>query len=241
MDTVPTSDGFYRKSGRSIRAFAPDQPRQCLNLAHRQLIFPPGFRSRPPRRRRRRAAAHDDSPPAVETDAVFPQAQEPGDNRCRRGYRRPRGIEGGVKAKRLSASPKHRVGGYLGPKGMGAFLSGEYAAEYGDAGKVGYMQSHTAEHWGDELAAKLGTSPGKFGIEPDGEWRPVHVADGPSSIHQTMRVLRGGSFNYLATFLRSAYRNDFVPTFRHNFNIGIRPARTLRLDPVTSALAGRDH
>jgi hypothetical protein len=28
---------------------------------------------------------------------------------------------------------------------MGAFLSGEYAAQYGDAGMVGYMQSHTPE------------------------------------------------------------------------------------------------
>ena len=90
-----------------------------------------------------------------------------------------------IEAKRLSLSPKHRVSGYLGPKGMGAFLSGEYAAQHGDAGMVGYMQSHTPEHWRDELAAKLGTSPGKFGIEPKGEWQPVHIAEGPSDTHQT--------------------------------------------------------
>jgi formylglycine-generating enzyme required for sulfatase activity len=40
------------------------------------------------------------------------------------------------------------------------------------------------------------------------------------------RALRGGSFNYLARNIRSAYRNFHVPTFRTT-NYGFRPARTI--------------
>src|ERR1019366_8759032 len=39
------------------------------------------------------------------------------------------------------------------------------------------------------------------------------------------RVLRGGSFRFQASVVRSADRSDNVPTFRGN-DIGFRPART---------------
>jgi formylglycine-generating enzyme required for sulfatase activity len=41
-----------------------------------------------------------------------------------------------------------------------------------------------------------------------------------------VRVLRGGSFSFPATFLRSAYRNRLRPSNR-SASFGIRPARTL--------------
>jgi serine/threonine protein kinase/formylglycine-generating enzyme required for sulfatase activity len=47
------------------------------------------------------------------------------------------------------------------------------------------------------------------------------------------RVLRGGSFSFQASYVRSALRGDFVPTSRLN-HIGFRPARTLPLVPVTA-------
>jgi serine/threonine protein kinase/formylglycine-generating enzyme required for sulfatase activity len=43
--------------------------------------------------------------------------------------------------------------------------------------------------------------------------------------NQNSRVLRGGSFIYLASLVRSARRFNNVPTFR-NFDFGFRPART---------------
>ena len=47
------------------------------------------------------------------------------------------------------------------------------------------------------------------------------------------RVLRGGSFNSLASYVRSATRNNYVPTNR-TLTYGFRPARTLPLIPLTS-------
>jgi formylglycine-generating enzyme required for sulfatase activity len=47
------------------------------------------------------------------------------------------------------------------------------------------------------------------------------------------RVLRGGSFVYLASYVRSATRYNDVPTDRH-FNLGFRLARTLRIGSFTA-------
>jgi formylglycine-generating enzyme required for sulfatase activity/class 3 adenylate cyclase len=41
------------------------------------------------------------------------------------------------------------------------------------------------------------------------------------------RMLRGGSFNDLASICRCANRNWFIPTYR-DYNVGFRPARTIR-------------
>jgi hypothetical protein len=46
------------------------------------------------------------------------------------------------------------------------------------------------------------------------------------------RVLRGGSFDYRSSGVRSAYRNYNQPTNR-NYYIGFRPSRTLPLVPLT--------
>jgi formylglycine-generating enzyme required for sulfatase activity len=42
---------------------------------------------------------------------------------------------------------------------------------------------------------------------------------------QNSRVLRGGSFIYQASLVRSAFRNLYVPALRYNYG-GFRPART---------------
>jgi len=47
------------------------------------------------------------------------------------------------------------------------------------------------------------------------------------------RVLRGGSFVYQASNVRSASRDNFVPTRRYN-SVGFRPARTLPLGSFTA-------
>ena len=48
-----------------------------------------------------------------------------------------------------------------------------------------------------------------------------------------LRVLRGGSFNYITSFVRSAFRESTRPDFRsHDF--GIRVARTLQPVPLTA-------
>jgi formylglycine-generating enzyme required for sulfatase activity len=47
-----------------------------------------------------------------------------------------------------------------------------------------------------------------------------------SVVGNMSRVLRGGSFSYLAPNSRSARRVDYVPAFRY-YHLGFRPARTL--------------
>ena len=69
---------------------------------------------------------------------------------------------------------------------------------------------------------------------PDGELITEDKEDALSIVAvNTPRVLRGGSFNHLSSFVRSAYRNYYVPTFRNDF-IGFRLARTLPPVPLTS-------
>ena len=58
------------------------------------------------------------------------------------------------------------------------------------------------------------------------------IEDGQVILPTTGRVLRGGSFVYLASDMRSALRNMNVPTIRHTA-YGFRVARTLPLDGST--------
>jgi formylglycine-generating enzyme required for sulfatase activity len=62
------------------------------------------------------------------------------------------------------------------------------------------------------------------------------LADGPNSgaggevVDASSRVLRGGSFTYLAASLRSAIRNTYRPDYRGSLN-GFRVSRTYNLPP----------
>jgi formylglycine-generating enzyme required for sulfatase activity len=48
------------------------------------------------------------------------------------------------------------------------------------------------------------------------------------------RGLRGGSFAVQQSIVRSAFRQGVVPTYRSDGDVGLRPARTLPLDPLTA-------
>jgi formylglycine-generating enzyme required for sulfatase activity len=63
---------------------------------------------------------------------------------------------------------------------------------------------------------------------PRAERKPSEEREDKQDItNQHLRGLRGGSFLYPASRVRSADRNRGVPAFR-NFNVGFRPARTFR-------------
>jgi formylglycine-generating enzyme required for sulfatase activity len=63
---------------------------------------------------------------------------------------------------------------------------------------------------------------------------PVEDMEGKLIVVSTeTRILRGGSFLYLAPFVRSANRVSDVPTARNN-DLGFRPARTLPLVLLTA-------
>jgi hypothetical protein len=90
-----------------------------------------------------------------------------------------------IEAKRLG--PKHPVTVYLGPQGLGAFISCEYAREHDDAGMLGYVQSKTLDDWSQSLGSRLAVSPGKYSVEPTGTWLPHTFPGGPTTYRSCHR------------------------------------------------------
>ncbi|MCX5646869.1 MAG: hypothetical protein NTZ17_19650 [Phycisphaerae bacterium] len=88
-----------------------------------------------------------------------------------------------IEAKRLG--PDHPIGEYLGPEGLGAFISCEYAREHDDAGMLGYVQSKTLDDWSSSLESRLATSPGKYSVEPTGTWQRYSFRGGPAMTYRS--------------------------------------------------------
>lgn len=88
-----------------------------------------------------------------------------------------------IEAKRLG--PDHPIGEYLGPEGLGAFISCEYAKEHDDAGMLGYVQSKSLDDWCSSLESRLATSPGKYSVEPTGTWQRYSFRDGPAMTYRS--------------------------------------------------------
>jgi serine/threonine protein kinase/formylglycine-generating enzyme required for sulfatase activity len=61
---------------------------------------------------------------------------------------------------------------------------------------------------------------------PQGKEATDDKEDGPVIDSTVTRLLRGGSFLHTAVYVRSAFRDNYVPSLRVD-NIGVRPARTL--------------
>lgn len=77
-------------------------------------------------------------------------------------------------AKRLCRG-KCGSAGYLGSEGVGAFLAGEYAPKWPEAGMLGYVQSDDVSHWAYELATRMAAGPDRL---PDGDWQPEAMITG---------------------------------------------------------------
>lgn len=69
-------------------------------------------------------------------------------------------------AKRLNRSTNHRVADYLGPNGMGRFLSGRYPLTHSEAGMLGYVQSEQEITWADRIAQELLNNRERYAVEP---------------------------------------------------------------------------
>ena len=75
-------------------------------------------------------------------------------------------------AKRLS-SHTHAIGKYLGPDGLGQFLSGNYASEQDEAGMLGYVQSETPSDWARKAHDTFVKNTEMLHLCFDGNWKPV--------------------------------------------------------------------
>ena len=94
-----------------------------------------------------------------------------------------------IEAKRLG--PRHPVTTYLGPKGMGAFISCEYAKEHGDAGMLGYVQSQTMDQWCDSIGRELGAPNANYHVETNGTWQPHAFRGGPAKTYCSRHTRSG--------------------------------------------------
>lgn len=93
-------------------------------------------------------------------------------------------------AKRLNTSTGHNVSGYLGPEGLGCFISGRYPMTHDEAGMLGYVQSDSDEIWAERIAAALRTR------------KKEHRAVDPPFTHQDIH----GSLRH--TYLSHHLRNE---------------------------------
>ncbi|QTA92522.1 hypothetical protein [Desulfonema magnum] len=110
--------------------------------------------------------------------------------RLRHG-RRPRYS---FEAKRLCANTHATMGAYLGPEGLGEFLSGNYAAEENEAGMLGYVQSDTPEAWSEKAQDKFRSDPDLVQAYAGGTWSDTSILSDSDycycSCHQRITVGR---------------------------------------------------
>jgi hypothetical protein len=89
-------------------------------------------------------------------------------------------------AKRLGRG--NPVSRYLGPKGLGCFLKGEYAVNEDDAGMLGYVQTKTPQAWADKLRVALEGSKDAYALRAGSKWLSYTQRSGPTHAYLTIHV-----------------------------------------------------
>lgn len=79
-------------------------------------------------------------------------------------------------AKRLRVDDSHSVSEYVGPSGVGSFLTELYARCGDEGGMLGYVQSKSPEHWAGTIERKLQRDPKKkHQLTADGDWTAIRL------------------------------------------------------------------
>jgi hypothetical protein len=89
-------------------------------------------------------------------------------------------------AKRLGRG--NPVGKYLGPKGLGCFLNGEYAVNEDDAGMLGYVRSKTPQVWAEKLRVELEAPGTAYAMGRASRWQPHKFRFAPAHVYLTTHV-----------------------------------------------------
>lgn len=75
-------------------------------------------------------------------------------------------------AKRLRIDDSHSASEYLGPDGLGMFLTELYGRSGDEGGMLGYVQSESPEHWANAIRSKVQRDPKRtHKLAEDGMWR----------------------------------------------------------------------
>ena len=77
-----------------------------------------------------------------------------------------------IEAKRLCTGVSSS-GQYVGNEGMGRFISGDYTKEQGEAGMLGYVQSHTVQRWQSKIGKKIETESKCLHVKNGMAWRKL--------------------------------------------------------------------
>jgi hypothetical protein len=80
--------------------------------------------------------------------------------------------------KRL-AGRGHTESHYLGPEGLGCFLSSEYASEDARAGMLGYVQADDEDTWASRIERRLTCAASEYAVRAELAWRRERFVDGP--------------------------------------------------------------
>jgi hypothetical protein len=86
-------------------------------------------------------------------------------------------------AKRLSR--KAHTGAYRGPKGMGEYLAGNYAADSHEAGMLAYVQTESPSVWADRISNVIGKRTSAVMLCQDGQWTRADTVAGFQHIYRT--------------------------------------------------------
>ncbi len=64
---------------------------------------------------------------------------------------------------------------YVGRKGLGEFISGNYAPECDTAGMLGYIQSDDCDYWAEQIPDALNKKKQEVHLTKDGQWRKASL------------------------------------------------------------------
>lgn len=92
-------------------------------------------------------------------------------------------------AKRLGG--ENPVRDYLGPKGLGCFLAGDYGADEIDAGMLGYVQSDSLDDWAGKIGDKIVRSGKELKLSAGSSWKKHCFRSGPSHTYHTRHSRKG--------------------------------------------------
>jgi len=88
-------------------------------------------------------------------------------------------------AKRLSAGT-HPISNYLGSKGLGQFLTGDYGQDASEGGMLGYVQSHTPDYWAQKANEKINYAPQDYQIRRGDCWINIEILEGLNPCYRSI-------------------------------------------------------
>jgi hypothetical protein len=120
-----------------------------------------------------RYAVHDDPP---ENDAIRMGKHRKKVDIIVERTQKGRHLRMRFEAKRLKR-PGFSVTEYVGGKGLGEFIAGNYAADDDTAGMLGYIQSDNCDFWARKISETLKKKDQEVGLIEGGQWQKAYLDD----------------------------------------------------------------